>query len=145
MMTPTRRSSVDRRRSPTPAISRYTFTGGRRRERRRVGDPSYYYVDRLGPEIWLVILLIFLFQILDASLTLSHLRRGGTELNPFMDFLIARDENLFLGVKLGLSAIGLLFLGIHKNFPMVKRGLAAIFCLFLGVVGWHLLVVLHGS
>ena len=113
--------------------------------RRRAGDPDDYYVDRWGAGIWLVILMVFLFQILDATFTLAHLRRGGTELNPIMDMLIARDENLFLGVKLGLSAFGLFFLGIHKNFPMVKRGLAVIFCLFLSVVGWHLFVILHGS
>jgi hypothetical protein len=145
MMTPNRRSSRDRRRRPTPAFSRYLVVGGRRRDRRRADDPASFYVDRLGPELWVVLLAIFLLQILDANLTIAHLRKGGTELNPFMSFLIDRGENLFLGVKLGLSAVGLAFLGVHKNFPMVKRGLAVIFCLFLGVVGWHLIVAFSST
>lgn len=141
-MTPNRRQGPDRRRRPTPAISRYTFFG-RRRGRRRTEDPPYYYVDRLGSEVWLILLSILLFQILDARLTLSHLRRGGEELNPIMRLLIFRDENLFFLVKLGVSALGLGFLGIHKNYPFVRSGLLVLFVLFLGVIGWHCFLALQ--
>lgn len=142
-MTDTRRQSVDRRRRPTPPISRYTFFKGRRRARRRAEDPPNYYVDRLGGEVWLVLLSIFLFQILDANLTLAHLRRGGEELNPLMRELIVRDQGLFVLVKLGISAVGLGFLGIHKNYPFVRSGLLVLFVLFLGVVGWHCFLALQ--
>jgi hypothetical protein len=124
-------------------ISRYTFFGGRRRARRRVDDPGHYYVDRLGSEIWFFLLSIYLFQVLDANLTLAHLRRGGTELNPIMGALIDRDESLFLALKLGIAALGLGFLGLHKNYPFVRRGLVVLFVLFLGVVGWHCFLVLR--
>ncbi len=144
-MTQNRRQHGDRRRKPTPAFSRYTLLGGQRRARRRDEDPAHFYVDRLGSELWLVLLSIFLFQVLDAFLTLGHLRRGGIELNPLMSQLIHRNEDLFLTVKLGVSAVGLGFLGIHKNFPMVKPGLAILFALFLCVVGWHCYLALQMS
>lgn len=124
-------------------ISRYTFFGGRRRGRRRGEDPPHYYVDKLGREIWFLLLAIYLFQVLDANLTLAHLRRGGTELNPIMDALISRDESLFLAFKLGIAAAGLGFLGLHKNYPFVRRGLVVLFILFLGVVGWHCFLALR--
>ena len=106
-------------------------------------DPPHYYVDRIGGPIWLVILLIFLLQVLDAYMTLAHLRTGAVELNPIMNHLLSHSDGLFLGVKLTVAAVGLLFLGIHRNFPMVRAGLAVIFALFLGVVGWHCLLALR--
>ncbi|MCA9774895.1 MAG: hypothetical protein KC466_20910, partial [Myxococcales bacterium] len=41
-----RRDIQDRRRRPTPAVSRYTFWGGRRREARRPEDAEVHH-DRL--------------------------------------------------------------------------------------------------
>jgi hypothetical protein len=108
-----------------------------------VEDPPNYYVDRLGGEVWLVLLSIFLFQILDTNLTLFHLQRGGEELNPLMRKLIVRDQRLFVIVKLGISVLGLAFLGIHKNYPYVRPGLLVLFVLFLGVVGWHCFLALQ--
>jgi hypothetical protein len=92
-----------------------------------------------------VLLSIFLFQVLDANLTIAHLRRGGEELNPIMRALIIHDQRLFLGVKLGISALGLGFLGIHKNYPFVRSGLFVLFVLFLGVIGWHCFLALRTS
>jgi hypothetical protein len=100
-------------------------------------------VDRLGGPIWLLLVSIFLFQILDAFMTLAHIHRGGIELNPVMGALIAHGNGVFLGVKLGVSSAGLWFLGIHKNFPFVKPGLAILFVLFLGVVGWQCFLALR--
>lgn len=143
MKTPDLRNGMDRRARPTPLLSRYAILGGRRVGRRRDADPAAYYVDRMGGATWLILLTIFLFQVLDAYLTLAHLRQGGMELNPLMDELISRGEGLFLVVKLGVSALGLWFLGAHKHFPMVRPGLAIIFALFLGVVGWHCFLALN--
>ncbi len=143
MTTWNRRAGVDRRSRPTPLLSRHSLWGGRRTSCRRLDDPPNYYVDRLGAGTWLLLLTIFLFQVLDAYLTLAHLQRGGSELNPLMDELIGRSEPMFLVVKLGVSAIGLWFLGAHKQFPLVRPGLALIFVMFLGVVGWHCFLALN--
>src|SRR5512144_1635311 len=103
----------DRRKRPTPMFSRYTFFGGRRRGARRAGDARAIYVDQIGGGIMSLVLLIFLFHCLDAVFTLAHLSRGGKELNPFMESLIRVGPLAFVAVKLGLAAIGLVFLAVH--------------------------------
>ena len=137
MITDDRRIGIDRRRRPTPPLSRYALQGRRRQTRRRSSDPPHYYVDRLGGSIWLVILAILLMQVLDAYLTIARLQGGAVELNPIMRHLLSRSENLFLTVKLTVSVLGLLFLGIHKNYPLARPGLGLLLALFLAVVGWH--------
>jgi multisubunit Na+/H+ antiporter MnhG subunit len=87
------------------------------------------------------LLLIFVFHVLDALFTLAHLERGGRELNPFMSRLIAWGPGVFLGTKLALAAAGLLFLGLHQNFPHVRKGIALLFVVYLGVLLYHLLLL----
>jgi hypothetical protein len=134
------RTSSDRRRRPTPLFSRYMLTGGRRRQVRRTTDPKAAYVDQLGTGISLLLILTFLFHCLDAGFTLTHLARGGRELNPVMGYLLRMGPGVFLGGKLTLAALGLWFLGVHKNFPMVRASIAFLFVLYAGVVGYHILL-----
>ncbi len=111
-----RRALRDRRRKPTPAISRYTFRG-RRRGMRRATDPRWnYYVDRPGLAAWLSVGLLVLLSALDAIFTVHLLRLGGYEMNPFMRFILRFGHGPFLAVKYGLTALGAFILLIHKNF-----------------------------
>ncbi len=136
-----RRQGHDRRRRPTPALSRYTFLGGRRRGPRRTTDPQAVYVDQLGWGLVSILLLIFVFHVLDAMFTLAHIARGGTELNPFMDFFLSRSPATFVAAKLGIAGLGLLFLAFHGRFPMVRKGIAVIFLLYAGVVCYHFVLI----
>jgi hypothetical protein len=95
------------------------------------------YVDQPAPGIAWLVILIFVFQCLDAHLTLAHLFRGGKELNPLMAHLIDSTPYLFVAVKLGISLFGLLFLVVHQNFPFVRKGIQALFVALLGVVVYH--------
>jgi hypothetical protein len=119
-------------------FSRFTLFGGRRKGGRRGGETNAIYVDQLGLKAGVILVLIFVFHCLDAGFTLFHLTRGGKELNPFMGFLIGISPSAFLGVKLGLAAVGLSFLGLHKNFPHVRKGIVFLFLLYAGVVLYHL-------
>lgn len=132
---------MDRRQRPTPLISRYTLVGGRRRERRRREDPGFFYVDRIEASLAVILGLTFIFHILDAWLTLGHLARGGSELNPLMDALLQIDPRLFLVVKLTLAGVGLFILGLHQNFPYARRAAACLFLLFLALVGYHVFLL----
>jgi len=123
-------------------LSRYTFRG-RRSRRRRTSDPANFYVDRLGTGVWTVLAVVLFFQVLDALLTLRILDRGGSELNPLMAGLIERSEPLFVGTKIGISLVGLMVLGIHKNFLVARTGLVLLLALFGGVIGWHFFLALH--
>lgn len=135
-----RRTSRDRRGRPTPAFSRYALRG-RRRGARREQEALGLYVDRISPAVGWPLFLIFAFQCLDTFLTLAHLLRGGKELNPLMASLIDRTPHLFVAVKLGISMVGLVFLGVHQNFPFVRKGIAVIFVIFSGIVVYHFLLL----
>jgi hypothetical protein len=136
-----RRLGVDRRRRPTPALSRYTFAGGRRRGPRRTTDPQSIYVDQLGRGLATVLLVIFFFHVLDALFTLVHIARGGAELNPLMGFFLRQSPGVFLVAKLSIAGLGLLFLGLHGRFPLVRKGIAAIFVLYAGVICYHFILI----
>lgn len=135
------RDLADRRRRPTPMVSRYTLFRGRRRTLpRRSEDGRTGYVDRIHPRLAWVLAAVFVFHVLDAAFTLIHLRQGANELNPFMAMLLERDDAMFLVVKLGIAGLGLLFLGIHQNFPYVRSAIRFLFVIFGSLVGYHLLV-----
>jgi hypothetical protein len=141
-MTDERRTTQDRRSRPTPAISRYTFFGGRRRGIRRDEEARTAYVDQLGIGLSTILILIFLFHCLDAGFTLARIAAGARELNPIMAFLLSISPGAFLIVKLGMAGIGLCFLGIHKNFPLVKPGIAFLLVLYAGVIAYHIYLVI---
>lgn len=138
-----RRQSIDRRQRPTPAISPYLLVRGRRRGVRRLEDPQATYVDRIGAGIGLALVSIFLFHCLDAFFTLLHLGRGGTELNPLMRLVLQYGIGPFLTVKLATAGAGLVFLGVHKNFPYVRRGIAVLFLIYGALVGYHCYLMVH--
>jgi hypothetical protein len=131
----------DRRRRPTPALSRYTFLGGRRHGPRRTADPQSIYVDRVGWSLASALIVIFVFHVLDALFTLAHIARGGSELNPLMGFFLEQSPGAFLAAKLSIAGLGLLFLGFHGRFPMVRKGIAALFVLYAGVVCYHVILI----
>lgn len=141
----TKRLGGDRRRRPTPALSRYTLLGGRRRGPRRRADPQSIYVDRLGWGLASVLVVIFVLHVLDALFTLTHIAHGGAELNPLMDFFLRRSSEAFLVAKLGTAGLGLLFLGFHGRFPLVRPGIAALFVLYACVVCYHVILILQAG
>lgn len=123
-------------------LSRYTLFLGRRRLDRRSEDadaPSY--MDRISAGLGTVLLAIFVFHVLDAVCTLEHLSRGGRELNPLMDHLIQQSPSLFMAIKLTAAGVGLLFLGLHQNFPVVRPAIASLFVLFGGLVFYHVILL----
>jgi len=89
-----------------------------------------------------MLLLTFFFHCLDAMFTLAHLAKGGRELNPLMDFFIQRGSMEFVIVKLSMAGMGLIFLGLHNNFPMVKGAIRFLFALYGAVVGYHLFLIM---
>ncbi|KPJ92220.1 MAG: hypothetical protein AMJ55_10120 [Gammaproteobacteria bacterium SG8_15] len=46
---------------------------------------------------------------------------GSYELNPVMDYFIQKDFHQFFYVKFGLTAFGIMFLVMHKNFRILNR------------------------
>ncbi len=125
------RRGNDRRRGPTPFVSRYTLLGGRREGDRRLAATENQYVDRYEP--WLVAVLVAIGALcaLDAVFTLLYLQKGGSEANPLMARAIEWGPVEFMVLKCAVTNLGLLVLCVHKNFRYVK----AIVCGLLGIYG----------
>jgi hypothetical protein len=112
-----KRQVKDRRNKPTKPLTRYSFWG-RRKGNRRLGENKNYYVDRYPSKYVLLIISIMLLCVSDAFFTLKILQQGGVELNPIMAVLIQKDPVLFLVVKFSITAVNLIILLVHKNFQL---------------------------
>lgn len=74
------------------------------------------YTNTYESHYLVLILSILLLCILDAHFTLHLLQMGGVELNPIMIVLLEKNVALSLVLKYLITAAGLIFLLVHKNF-----------------------------
>ncbi|MEM9378778.1 MAG: DUF5658 family protein [Planctomycetota bacterium] len=133
----------DRRRRPTPMLSRYWLRGRRRSGGRRAGEDANVYVDRYSRGETLALLWLVSASILDLVLTLAHIDAGGGEANPVMGWFLTRFGTLgFVVSKLGITAAAGLFLLVHCRFRGSFRGLCLLGVMYAGVLGYHVLAIL---
>ena len=133
------RQAPDRRRQPTPMISRYHLWGRRRGGRRRA-EQHRIYVDRPGRWVILACVLVIALSIADARVTLRILGEGGAEINPVMRAVLALGERPFLVVKLALTMAGAAVLYLHNTWPL---GRVAVWIALGGygmLTGYHVVV-----
>ncbi len=115
-----KRRLPDQRRTPTKPWSRYSLLGRRKKARRSEEDKDYY-VDRYESRYFLIISLILVLCVLDAYFTLRYLAYGGKELNLLMLKLIEKSPGLAMAFKYAFTALGVIFILIHKNFIVFGR------------------------
>lgn len=130
----------DRRKRPTPALSRYTFFGGRRRGGRREGEVENVYVDVYSPQLVALLLVFFALTVVDSVSTLVYLGKGGRELNPVAQWMINQGPLFFVIVKGVLSGLCLLFVLLHKNFKPARKALILGFAFYLALGTYHLVL-----
>ena len=88
-----------------------------------------------------------LLSVVDAILTLFLINHGAIEVNPIMAFYLDFGPYTFLGVKYGLTSVGLMILLIFKNMFLrsmrVETGafLYVILAAFIGVVSWQIFLI----
>jgi len=134
-----RRTFPDRRRQPTPVLSRYSLTGSRKAVRREEDRKRHIYVDQYSLRFFVLLLAILLLGTADAFLTLYHVHvNNAEELNPIMDFFLALSPKLFFNVKYILTALCLTVLCLHKNLPIVRYLLGVVFLIYFVIVLNHL-------
>jgi len=129
----TRNSSPDRRKNSL-RTALYSCYSSRRATPRRTDDheSGSYYVDVHESRLFFIALAALLLCTADAFFTMMLLNfHGSEELNPFMDYFIKKDVQLFFMVKFSMTALGVLFLVMHKNFRLFNR-----------ITGYH---ILYGS
>ncbi len=133
-----KRGGRDRRKAPTPMLSRFTFFGGRRSSGRREGESTNIFVDRFGQGLFLVATLVILLNVLDAFFTLLFLGNGGRELNPVAQFFLDMGPMAFLLVKTAGIGLCVAYLVLVNRFKGAKAGMGVVFVIYLLLLCWHI-------
>ncbi len=136
-----RRSFQDRRRQPTTLLSTLRFRG-RRRAFRRQEERCNQYVDHLPPQLAFVVVSIFIMSATDALCTLLHISRGGSEVNPVMDYMLFHGVAIFLVVKAAMTIFGVTFLAVHQNFRLTVPALYTLACGYVALMFFHAFLLL---
>ena len=146
--TVTDRRSGDDRRKQQPLKWRTLLRGGRRGTIRRADDRQRdFYVDRYRESLFAVIVFILFLSVIDAVLTLLLLQHGAVEINPIMAFYIDVGPYAFLGVKYGLTSLGVVLLLLFRNVVLKSIRIRAealiyvVLAAFLGVVSWQIYLI----
>jgi len=131
-----KRHVPDRRRRPTPMISKYTLHGGRRKTIRRETDKKQYlFVDLYSTRLLVIVVAILILSCIDAALTLALIDRGIVrEANPFMASVLDYGVLPFTLIKFGLTAFALIILCIFKNAKLARIGIPVAIELYIAVV-----------
>lgn len=138
---PERRSGIDRRARPTSPLSWSSLTGSRRYARRKADRNIHYYVDRYGLPSVFALFVTLIFSLADAFFTMRLIAAGAEELNPVMKFFLQFGPVPFVVAKYILTAAGLTWLLIHKEYPMFS-GRITVKVFFLAIpVSYGLLLI----
>ena len=135
---PADRRGVDRRRQPTPRLSRYSLVGGRRRSARRAGEGAHAFVDQYGAAMWALLGWVALMNACDSFFTLHHLQDGAIELNPVAAWMLTTGRVGFVVLKSVLITLPLVVLCLHKNFPLARVGLGLAAAVYTALVAYHI-------
>ncbi len=131
----------DRREKPTPALSRWSFWGGRRQEAgRRDGDDAETYVDVYNAWTWAMLTIFMVLNLLDAHFTLIYLQRGGEEANPVAIGLLNAGIGVFIGVKAAGITVGAAVFCILNHFKNGRIGVAIALFFYQALFVYHLLL-----
>lgn len=116
-----------------------TFLRGSMNPRRR-GDRRYddsYHIDWHEPDLLFLSVTIVLLSVVDALLTVTLLRHGGREVNPFLDYVLTNHSGLFAIVKMLLTGGGVLVLvamARARVFRVIRAKSVLQWCLLAYVV-----------
>ena len=131
----------DRRKRPTPALSRWSFVGGRRRHPgRRGGEDAEIFVDVYPGWSWVVLTLFMVLNLLDAHYTLLYLQRGGQEANPVAVALLDMGTPMFIGVKAAGITLGAAVFCILNHFRNGRMGVIVALTFYQALFVYHLLL-----
>ena len=131
-----RRMFKERRKQPTPALSRFTFWGRRRTFRRKEDQQRGGYVDRYDSGLLFILTMVVGLNILDAWFTMMILENGGWEVNPVVRSVIELYGDRFWVWKYAIVSVPLVVLCLHSKFRLVIPGI-------LGISAINIIVILH--
>jgi hypothetical protein len=138
-----KRTEKDRRKQPTPALSRYTFFGRRKTIRRKADQQKGGYVDQYSSTLLFFLISIIGLNVLDALFTLMILDLKGWETNPVVRSVINVYGTKFWIWKFFIVSFSLALLCLHSRFRLVGKIIVAIGCLYTMVVAYQIFLLLH--
>ncbi len=138
-----KRTGKDRRKRPTPGLSRYTFFGRRKMTRRKADQRKGGYVDRYSSTLFFFLVSIIGLNVLDAFFTLLVLDLKGWEANPVVHSVITLYGTKFWIWKFSIVSVSLALLCLHSRFRLVREIIIAISCLYVMVVAYQIFLLLY--
>jgi hypothetical protein len=112
------RKLTDRRCRPTGPVDAFRFTGRRVRVRRKADRQISHFLDQFDAFTLAVIVAVLGLTLVDGVLTLELLDTNSEECNPLMGHLLTRGQVVFFVAKYLLTASGLTFFLVFKNYAM---------------------------
>ncbi len=115
----------------------------RRFNGRRTSDRRFPVMDRFDSGMAFLAIGLMILSIMDSVFTLTLISHGGTEVNPFMNWLLHHSTFAFVGVKMLLTAIPALMLVATGNLLVfgkirARSILAAALGLYCGLIVYEL-------
>ncbi len=135
---PERRNRSERRRTGAKSMF-FALFSTRRRDQRRDDEAIAYYTDWYSVPLFFLAVGIVLLCVADAFFTLQLISLGGSELNPFMAYLLNNGLYLFVGIKMALTITAIVVLVMHQRFAFF-RSLRAFHVLLLTFIGYCVLI-----
>ncbi len=135
----------DRRKRPTPFISKYSFAGGRRKTIRREEDKKkYVFVDLYSTRLFIILLVLSTLSIADSYFTLALIKGNlAIEINPIMAFFLEQGSAPFVFTKFVFTTIPLFILCICKNRPATRVLVVSTVVIYLFVIMHELNIMYH--
>ena len=133
-----RRDRAERRKTDLKSMLN-AFFYSRRRERRRDDESVVYYTDWYSVPLFVLAVGIALLCVADAFFTLELISRGGSELNPFMAYLLDKGLYVFVGVKMALTLAAVILLILHQRFAFFLK-VRAVHILLATFIGYTSLI-----
>ena len=130
------RKLKDRRKYPTPVISRFTLWGRRKTFRRKEDRDRGGYVDRYHSGLLILLTLTVGLTVLDALFTMMILDDGGWEINPVVRSVIQLYGDRFWVWKFGIVCFPLTVLCLHSRFRLVMLAI-------LGITGISIISIFY--
>lgn len=138
-----KRKLSDRRKRPTPIISKYTFFGGRRKTIRREADKKVHkYVDLYSTRLLIALLSLMLLNCFDAYLTLTLIEKGiALEANPIIAFFFRYGVSSFILAKFLMTGVSLFIFCLLKNVFIVRIAVSILLIFYISLIiyEYHLL------
>jgi hypothetical protein len=138
-----RRILKDRRNQPTHGLSKFVLWGRRGSFRRKEDQGRGGYVDRYGPGLLCLLVLILGLNVLDALLTMMILEDGGWEINPLVRSAIQLYGDRFWVWKFLIVSVPLILLCLHSKFRLVMPVLLGISAIYVTVIFYEFFLMVY--